>query len=238
MLKVLLFKRFNLTILLTTIFTSIIIVFFCSLGFWQIERGNEKKKNIHSFNMELAKAPTNFDLKTLPVLYQKIQLTGRFLPQVFLLDNQVYKHKLGYHVLSPMQLANSKIVIVDRGWVPQTRDRNYFPNISSPSRDITLSGYAYYPSKKGMLLGNIIEKKVSNTAVIELIDLKFLSQFLHKSTYPFIIRLNKEERYGYTRDWSLVSMPPERHFAYAFQWFCFAFVAAVLFIFLVYKKKK
>ncbi|WP_274544559.1 SURF1 family cytochrome oxidase biogenesis protein [Legionella oakridgensis] len=73
--------------------------------------------------------------------------------------------------------------------------------------------------------------------VIEWIDTKIISQFLHKSVYPFIIRLDKKEANGFIRAWDIVSMPPQRHYAYAFQWFAIALVIFVLFISLNSKKR-
>ncbi|WP_019216188.1 SURF1 family cytochrome oxidase biogenesis protein [Legionella tunisiensis] len=59
---------------------------------------------------------------------------------------------------------------------------------------------------------------------------------MHKSVYPFIIRLDKSEADSYVREWAVVAMPPERHYAYALQWFAIAFVILILFIALNLKK--
>lgn len=74
-------------------------------------------------------------------------------------------------------------------------------------------------------------------AVVELLDVHLISQFLHKSVYPFIIRLNNHADNGYLREWPVVAMAPERHYGYALQWFAIALVILILFIALNLKKK-
>ena len=53
----------------------------------------------------------------------------------------------------------------------------------------------------------------------------------------FIIRMNPEANNGFIREWSVVSMPPERHVAYAVQWFALALLVVILFVVLSMKKK-
>jgi surfeit locus 1 family protein len=59
---------------------------------------------------------------------------------------------------------------------------------------------------------------------------------LQKKVYPFIIRLDKQDAYGFVREWAIVSMPPQRHFAYAAQWFAMAGVILILFVALNVKR--
>ena len=82
-----------------------------------------------------------------------------------------------------------------------------------------------------------MDKKDENLAIIELIDTQLISQFLHKSVYPFIIRLSSQSKYGFVRDWPVIAMSVERHYGYAFQWFAIAFAIFIIFIILNMKKK-
>ena len=60
---------------------------------------------------------------------------------------------------------------------------------------------------------------------------------MQKAVYPFIIRLDKQDTYGFVREWETVSMLPARHLAYALQWFAMAFVILIIFVALNLKKK-
>ena len=135
-------------------------------------------------------------------------------------------------------MANGEVLLVDRGWLLGDQTRQRLPVTDSPSGIINLVGSAYYPSAKTWVLGQMIEKEQANVVVIEFIDTQLIGQILHKSVYPFIIRLGKHEAGGYVRDWAIVSMPPQRHYAYALQWFAMALVILILYIALNLSTKK
>jgi surfeit locus 1 family protein len=86
-------------------------------------------------------------------------------------------------------------------------------------------------------LGPMVEKKHAKLTIIEQLDIKLLSQLLQKQLSPFVIRLDKTDPFGFTREWAIVSMPPERHMAYALQWFVMALVLFIIVIVLSFKKK-
>ena len=217
------------------------ILLLTRLGFWQMQRAAEKKQMLSAHRDFAKQAPivwgSNGNSK-LPAQYQPITVHGHFLPKVLLLDNQFYQHQFGYHVISPLVLANQQVVLVDRGWIAGDLTRQTLPatNLQSDSTDII--GTVYYPSEKNWLLGQLIEQEQADLAVVELIDIKLISHFLHKSVYPFIIRLGQHEADGYVREWAIVSMPPQRHYAYALQWFAMALVILILFIALNTTKKE
>lgn len=213
-------------------------LFFSWLGFWQLMRADEKKEMLATQERFAVDAPADWQSgDALPKQYQPIQVQGNFLPVTLLLDNQHHQHQLGYDVLSPLVMANGKIVLIDRGWIPSERDRKTIPSVTALNAKRVVMGGVYYPSQKSWLLGSVFDKRQGNIAVIELIDTRILGQFLHKSLYPFIIRMNPGAEDGFTREWAVVSMPPERHLAYAVQWFALALLVVILFVVLTMKKK-
>jgi len=221
-----------------SILTLFALTLFMRLGFWQLERAHEKKQMIA---MQTALASTKPLLwqpgDKFPVQYQQIKVQGHFLAKILLLDNQHHEHQFGYHVLSPLILSDNQVVLIDRGWVKGDSTRQVLPDIDTPNGFIHLTGSSYYPSDKNWLLGDLLEKKQVDLAVVELVDAKKIEQFLHKAVYPFIIRLDKNEAHGYVREWATVAMNPQRHYAYAFQWFAMALTIFILFIVLNLKKK-
>jgi len=215
-----------------------IILLFARLGFWQLHRADEKKQMLGAHHALTKKAPILWESNSkLPAQYQQIRVKGHFLSKTLLLDNQHYRHQFGYHVISPLMLNNGHIILVDRGWVPGSGSRQVLPATATPSGLISLQGSAYYPSTKNWRLGQLLEKEQGNSVIVELIDTKLIGQFLHKSVYPFIIRLGKQELNGFVREWAVVAMPPQRHYAYAVQWFAMALVIFIIFIVLNCKKK-
>ncbi len=214
-----------------TVLAVLVISLFMRLGFWQIHRAHEKKQMIGSYQAETTKTPMEWQVSNqLPTQYENIRVTGHFGPDVLLLDNQHYHHQFGYHVISPLEIANGQIILIDRGWIVGDITRETLPKISTPQGLTQIVGHVYFPSSKNWAFGHLTEREEHHVWVVELIDTELISQFLHKSVYPFMIRLSKNEKDGYVREWNIVSMPPERHYAYALQWFLMALVIFILFI--------
>ena len=250
------------------------VILLLRLGFWQIERGHEKQAMLATFAAQKDLPAIFWDAHTkLPSQYQKIQIKGRFLPKIFLLDNQFRNHKFGFDVIQALLLENGWIVLVDRGWEAVASRNDFalkqlptYPAITSTSRGLSagsmlldrsldpadkprdvgageknerlpleITGMAYYPSSKGFVLGEPLEKISKDLVIIETQDTLLLSKLLHKSVYPFIIRESENSRSPFLQQWPVVSMQPSRHYAYALQWFG---LAIVLIIILIILKKK
>lgn len=223
-----------LMIVLATLFISL----FIRLGFWQIQRSDEKAKMIAAEESLAKQEPVQWgEGLILPKQYQRVKVKGAYLPNIFLLDNQHHQHQFGYDVISPLQLSNGAVVLVNRGWVPGDSTRRSFPETQIPDGTTNLQGSAYFPGKNQWVLGPGIEKKERGIIILELLDTNLVSQLLQKKVYPFIIRLDKQDAYGFVREWAIVSMPPQRHLAYALQWFAMALVILIIFVALNLKKE-
>lgn len=221
-----------------TILAVVFISLFIRLGFWQIQRCAEKTRMLAA-QADLAKQqPISWESsQTPPIQYQRIKLQGNYLDSIFFLDNQHHQHQFGYNVLSPLLLTDGSVVMVDRGWIQGDNMRDSFPEIQFPEGLVTVQGSAYFPNNKQWILGPSMEEKNNKIIIIELLDTKMISHLLQKKVYPFIIRLNEQDAYGFVREWAIVSMPPQRHLAYALQWFVMALIILILFVALNLKKK-
>ncbi|MDR3501037.1 MAG: SURF1 family protein [Legionella sp.] len=233
------FFKFRFTPSWTMVFLTLLFVgLFLRLGFWQIHRAEEKEQMLAAEKRQASLKPVLWTPKQkLPLQYTPIKIAGRYLPEVFFLDNQHHQHQFGYHVLSPLELADGSVVIIDRGWIPGDMTRRIFPKITAPKNLIQVRGTTYFPSKGQWVLGQDYEKKENSVVILERLDEQLLSQLLQKSVYPFIIRLDKQDTHGFVREWATVSMPPQRHLAYALQWFAMASVILIIFVALNLKKR-
>jgi surfeit locus 1 family protein len=220
-------------IFLTVFVTSL----FLRLGFWQIQRANQKETMVLA-QASLAKLEPIEWHGQQPLQYQRVRVIGRYLPDVFLLDNQHQQHQFGFDVISPLLLNNGTVVLIDRGWVPGDVTRRTFPQVTTPDKQVQVEGSVYFPSSQQWVLGASMEKKSNKLTILETLAPKEVSHILQKKVYPFIIRLNKEDKHGFVRQWAIVSVPPQRHLAYAWQWFAMAFVVFIIFIALNLKKNE
>lgn len=222
--------RFTPNWLMSTL-AVLFISLFIRLGFWQIDRADEKTKMVVAQEALSKQEPIGWGVgQKYPLQYQRIKLQGTYLNNFFLLDNQHYQHQFGYDVLSPLLLTDGSVVMVDRGWILGDSTRRTFPALNIPKGLIQLQGSVYFPSNNQWILGAGLEEKDNEVIILELIDAKMLRQILQKKVYPFIIRLDKQDAYGFVREWAIVSMPPQRHLAYALQWFAMALVILIIFV--------
>ena len=207
-----------------------------SLGVWQLHRAAEKQALLNLYQAQIHHPAVTFP-GTKAHQYQMVEVTGvSQLPMTVLLDNQHHNHQFGYDVLTPMLVADGRVLLVDHGWVPGDPSRTSLPDISQMQLDNPVRGQVYYPANQSWVLGVGLEMKKPNMVVIESINLPMLSQFLHKPIYPFIIRESEQSQTRYVRDWPVVAGSPVRHYGYAAQWFIFALGAGVMFIILHTKR--
>ncbi len=199
-------------------------ILFFTLGTWQLQRANEKKIREQQSSIEEKKRPTPFF--THPNQYQRLQMKGRYLNKTLLFDNQHEQHQLGYHVLTPFLLNDNTLLIIDRGWIP----KNTTTQLDVPATAMTITGVAYYPSTKQWVLGEALDIKSPQLAIVQTLDSKLFNRFLQKSVYPFIIRLDAQETHGFIRHWIVNNMPWQRHIAYAIQWFIFGVIVIIIYL--------
>lgn len=207
-----------------TLLALLATILFFTLGFWQLQRADEKKIRELQARREEKKAPVLLPINPKP--YERVRLKGNYLDKTLLLDNQHEKHQLGYHVLTAFQLENQKIILINRGWIPRATP---LPPVPS-STPMTLIGQVYYPSPKQWVLGESLDIKSDKLATIQSLNQKLFSRFLQKSVYPFIIRLDAQEPHGFVRRWVINNMPWQRHIAYAIQWFIFGIIVIILYL--------
>ena len=218
---------------------------FISLGFWQLGRAEEKQvllemhgKRINQVAIRRS-AGINDDIESLR--YRKVLLTGQYdEAHQFLVDNQIFEGRAGYFVMTPFLFDNQdKAMLVNRGWLPSNPDRSILPEVTIQDLEQTISGRIdRFPSVGIQLEGAEIPSK-GWPSVVQVVDSQEIAKKLQYPVFGFQIQLDKELADGYGRDWksAMVTMPPEKHIAYAFQWFALALTLVILFIWLNINKR-
>jgi cytochrome oxidase assembly protein ShyY1 len=96
------------------------VVLFVRLGVWQLDRLEEKKDR----NRDIAARSDGPPLDVLDVdldaaKYQRVSATGTFdLEHETLIPYRSYQGSVGSHVVTPLVLEDSSVLLVNRGWVP------------------------------------------------------------------------------------------------------------------------
>lgn len=208
-----------------------------SLGVWQLNRAEEKRIALNQQESLQGKEALLLSGQMMDnpelFIYRDIHSTGHFENErQYLLDNQVNQSKAGFFVFTPFLLKDEKIaVLVNRGWLPLGRSRDDLPDVSVDSREMTISGRINWFPSVGLKLAGAEMPGKTWPVVIQVIDTAVISRQLGYKLLPFQVELDKNAPNGYIRDWRTVqAMPPEKHVAYAVQWFLLAITLTILFV--------
>lgn len=221
------------------VLTATGVLLFVSLGLWQLERAAYKDSIEMKFEQRLTEQYQLFtsDLSLDDIEYRKLILKGSYdNAHNFLVDNQLHQGRAGYHVLTPLLLADSDhIILVNRGWAEWGVTRDPLPQIPAARYINGVAGIANFPSEPALQLGG---HRISDgwPQLIQFIDIEALRQQYSAQLLPLVLWLAPEQPGIYVRNWKPVWMRPEKSRAYATQWFAFAFVALVFFVLLNLRK--
>ncbi|MBA6293175.1 SURF1 family protein [Colwellia sp. MB3u-70] len=234
------FKQLNWPMV---IFTMLVFSSLIKLGFWQVDRALEKEQR----QQRISELSQRQDLSLAQVLTLSglqdgindlpIQLKGDFVgDKIFLLDNQPNKGRLGYRVYQIIE-SNGDAILVNLGWVQGSIDRNILPEISPITGQHTITGHVR-EVEVGIQLQAQNLTNPSWPLRVQQIELDKFSELIGKKLLPFVVYLDKKETIGYIKNWQPIVMPPEKHRAYAFQWFSLALAWISLMVWAAIKMAK
>ena len=206
-----------------------------SLGVWQIDRGYNKKELENTF-LERQSQPVKeikYNSFLESDLYRNVVLEGRYLENIFLLDNKIYNGKPGLKVFSPFETTNNSLVLVSRGWV-EFEDRSNLPIIKTINNVFKIQG-VLRPESKDFVLENEEMNNKNNPILVQTINLSELSNFLGKPLSPYILELSELSESAFIKTWQPINLSSFRHFGYAVQWFGLAIVLIVGYVFFLRK---
>lgn len=228
---------------LPTILALLITPILLGLGFWQLERGAEKRRLLADYTeRHTFQSLTWSDLSEnwSDYRYYPVELTGQLdNAHTILLDNKIVQGQVGYHVLTPLlALDQQTAVLVNRGWIPQGASRQQLPNLPVINEKVTIQGVINDDSGKPYTLAAHSYDAVSWPLLIQYIDLDELQVALDYTLLPMVILQDSDSANGFVRDWQITTMPPEKHVAYAVQWFGLAATLVILTIILTLRIRK
>lgn len=217
------------------VFSLLCLFLFCLcivLGVWQLHRYAFKKTLLQTYQQRLTDVPKDFKAiaDTHDLQFQSVKMQGHYINAfTVLLQNRFYHDELGYEVLTPLQIPNDKkLLLIDRGWIKKPVNQLY-PVIQDNTKKQDVTGHIKLLDEYQFILGANILEPDKKPLVAQRIDINELSQITHQSFYPFILRLNANENDidHFVRDWTIVTVMPSRHMAYAIQWFALALVLLI-----------
>jgi surfeit locus 1 family protein len=219
-----------------TIATLLLLPVLTGLGIWQLERAAWKQHMVDTHTDRALLSPVS--LQSLhdyrdAEQYRKVFVRGYYdMEHQLLLDNRTYEGYAGYHVLTPLRLDESeKTVLVNRGWVPVGNSRAILPDIPGTTGEVLVDATIKLPPQKLFRLSGMDEVHEGWPQVVQQIEINELEERLGYPLEPLILLLDKDDEFGFIRDWKPVyGVTPDKHRAYAVQWFTLAAVLLMIYI--------
>ncbi|ARN74066.1 SURF1 family protein [Oceanicoccus sagamiensis] len=201
-----------------------------SLGFWQLDRAEEKRQLQALFEQRQMSGPMaleELDRKA-DLRYQPVTLRGEFINEkALLLDNRIYQGRFGYEIITPFRLTGSNtLVMVNRGWLEGDISRRSLPAIKAIKGETTLSGEIYVPQGDVMLLAD--EAAIGWPRVMQSLNIQALQREFEDQLFPYSVRIKQISGASYIPNWVVVNLQPEKHTGYAVQWFAMAVTLLVI----------
>jgi surfeit locus 1 family protein len=111
--------------IMTTMLAIVGVIILIRLGIWQLDRLEWRRAFNARVTAQLNAAQLDLN-RGIPLdelydmEYRSVTVRGEYDPaQEVLLRNQVWKDRLGFHLLTPLKIEGSDYaVLVDRGWIP------------------------------------------------------------------------------------------------------------------------
>ncbi|MDC1386534.1 SURF1 family protein [Candidatus Thioglobus sp.] len=230
----------SLRFILPSILITATFAFLVSLGFWQLERADDKRSIEASINqantgsVELIKKEEGLQSKE----YYEVRLQGKYLSdKQFIYDNQIVDQVSGYYVLTPYALeGQSKAILINRGFIPWNGRRDKLADIVIGQETREIKVQISKPIKRMELKPS--EVGIQFPALIQSIDLQDMADRAKVDFSSVIGLLDASASNGFIRKWEPYTGSIEKHIGYAIQWFLMALVLAIIGIRIAIKQRK
>jgi surfeit locus 1 family protein len=224
------YKEYPLPHLLLLTIAALILL---TLGIWQLNRLDEKTKLISKISETITSPP----LKLNPVdifdteKFSKVSAEGHFTNQhIFLYGRRSgTAEKDGYYVLTPFILDNQRIILVSRGWAPQSLKKKIengeiqLPSLKEMINAIVMPGeHGQFLTPNNDVARNIwfnIDLELAKKIGIINFDQFYLRQIDNTNLPQGMVSLNADNLIHIRND----------HLEYALTWFSLAISIVVIY---------
>ena len=137
---------------LTTVTVPALLVL-VGLGTWQLGRLQWKNDLITSFESRISApeipVPAS-DSGLDDIEFSRLQLVGRFIhdKEVFM-TGRTYEGNAGFHVVTPFELDDGRLILINRGWVSEDYRDPLKRSFSNFEGTVKVSGILRRPGQKG-----------------------------------------------------------------------------------------
>lgn len=228
--------------LLPSLVTLLLLPLLISLGNWQLRRAEEKRElqvtlNERAEQAEVRLKPAHGQGRDM--LFRKVIVQGTMLGErQYLLDNQINKGRVGYHVYTPVRIrGGAMLVLVNRGWLAGSPHRGQLPDVALPDAvshgDGGLRGILSDPPGKLLQLAGQdaeLQRAAAWPRRVQGIELARIERELGEPLLPYIVQIAADDPAALVQEWHPYVDKPQKHVSYAVQWFTMAVVLILIFV--------
>jgi len=231
----------SVKVVLGAALTVVVFTVLVKLGFWQMSRGQEKQALEQRMAILAQREPISMGaaLRDYPVnVMTGLRVSVSVNPShnmTFVLDNQTYSGMVGYLAYQLARESNGYWILVERGFVPASTERNVLPEVNWLESQQTLSGRLYQKSSNP--LSHELNLEAGTPHRIQNLNIEALSQWLGEDILPVAFQ-PQEDNWPYPQPWVPLPLSSEKHFAYAVQWFSMATVLLVIAVMIIVRMLK
>lgn len=215
------------------------MLFLARLGFWQLDRLEQRRAANAITQAQLEASPLNLnepnpaaDLTQFPGRKVVAQGSYDFSQQLVVLS-QTYNNEIGFYLLTPLRLTGTEqAVLVNRGWWP-TADQTTVEN-EVLEGEVTVAGYVQLSQG----LGDGRESTITADKEIYRIDIEAIQATLPYELLPIYVAEAPAGKKNLTLPYKIVpdlSLSEGSHLSYAWQWFSFSLMLGAIYIYYVNK---
>ena len=204
------------------------------LGFWQVSRLQQRQARNAAFRAALAQPPVDLAGFTGELeIFRSVRAAGRFdYDRQIVVDASAVNGVPAVIVVTPLRLADSSAVLVDRGWVPSPDARTVRLDSLREADSVEVSGAVVDPGPDVPVKSDSVWPKH-----VQRPTPRSLAQLYPYPIRPYMVRRTDPPAPGRR----LISVPLPAltegpHLSYAIQWFAFAIIALVGSV-LIYRKE-
>ncbi|MER6617910.1 SURF1 family cytochrome oxidase biogenesis protein [Streptomyces xantholiticus] len=230
-----------------TLIGLVLVPTMTELGFWQLHRHERRVEQ----NAVIAR---NLDAKPVPMTeltspghtvprsdyWRQVTATGAFdsAHEMVVRRRTNADDRVGFHVLTPLVLADGRAVVVNRGWVPAAADQKAFPEVPpAPGGTVTVTGRLKADETTGA--SGIKDLKGLPPRQVMLINSEQQARLLDREVLGGYLELSAPGPAGGSPE--MIPEPDHdsigAHMAYAVQWWLFAAAVPVGWLVLVRREK-
>ncbi len=232
------------------LFSILMLPLLVLLGFWQLDRAKQKQTIQQALEHQQDLGPIAWheyagplitqaepalserdEDPASPMSFRQIRLEGRYeTDRTWLLENQIYQGRNGYHVVTPLILPDGARVLVNRGWIMGTGYRDSLPAFETPADAVKLVGELRNPSLNRLLAGAEPRSGDWPRQILSLDPVAAASD-LDGPVWSHVFYPQADMPGVFITNFQPITVTADKHLGYALQWFGLAVALIVLTVF-------